>query len=189
MDKLYSMMLLAQSTNSGGRTSGALTKAASSRATHSVRRPSAKPARAAAGRPRVVVGRIHASWCGPCQALDPEWIKMAAILKSPENVRMGIAVKSIESAEAEAGIKAVNDAYLAASAEKLVLNSYPTIFTIDPKAGSVSYYTGARGAQELVEMARSAARAAGAPTAAGGGRRRRTRRLKSRGKRRRAAKK
>ena len=187
MNKLYSTMLPSLRTNLDGGKSGARAKAASSRAAASVRRPSEKPA--LAGRPRVVVGRIHASWCGPCQALDPEWIKMAAILKSPENVRMGIAVKSIESAEAEAGIKAVNDAYLAASAEKLVLNSYPTIFTIDVKAGRVAYYTGARGAQELVEMARSAAGAAGALATAGGGRKRRTRRLKSRGKRRRAAKK
>ena len=96
---------------------------------------------------------------------------MVAVLKSPENVRMGIVVESIESAGAEAGIKAINTTYLAASAEKLVLNSYPTIFTIDVQAGRVSYYAGSRSAKDLVAMARAAAIATGAKSTSGGSRR------------------
>ena len=149
--------------------SSAPPNAGGKRAVHTTRAAHRTPHRAAPRAPRVVVGRIHASWCGPCRELAPEWDKMEAALRP---AGLGIALESVESEGAEAGIAEINRKYLAKSDQKLALASYPTIFTIDVGAGRLAYHEGDRSAAGLVEMARAAARAAGAK---GGGRRRASR--------------
>jgi thiol-disulfide isomerase/thioredoxin len=91
----------------------------------------------------VVVGKIYATWCGHCKALNPEWIKLTRALKSHHDPGTKYVISAIEQKQQQIGIDHVNNTYLQNSGEKLALNGgYPTLFMI--RNGVLSYYEGNR---------------------------------------------
>jgi thiol-disulfide isomerase/thioredoxin len=94
----------------------------------------------------MVVGRIHATWCGHCKDLIPEWAKMKKQL-GPKKYKF----VSIEHSNEGPHLERLNKYLGIVEDEKKVkLNGgYPTIF----KAlnGQVEYYEGPRTADKLAE--------------------------------------
>jgi len=94
----------------------------------------------------MVVGRIHANWCGHCKDLIPEWAKMKKQL-GPKKYKF----VSIEQSNEGPHLERLNKYLGIVEEEKKVKmkEGYPTIF----KAlnGRVEYYEGPRMAEKLVE--------------------------------------
>jgi thiol-disulfide isomerase/thioredoxin len=83
----------------------------------------------------IVIGKISASWCGHCVALQPIWDK---VLKNPGNSFVNfLNIEKEKDAEAVEIIR-INSELLPNSEEKLESNGYPTIFKIDN--GILEYY-------------------------------------------------
>jgi thiol-disulfide isomerase/thioredoxin len=95
----------------------------------------------------MVVGRIHANWCGHCKDLIPEWAKMKKLFAGPKKYKF----VSIEQSNEGPHLERLNKYLGIVEDEKKVkLNGgYPTIF----KAlnGRVEYYEGPRTADKLAE--------------------------------------
>jgi thiol-disulfide isomerase/thioredoxin len=95
----------------------------------------------------MVVGRIHATWCGHCKDLIPEWAKMKKQLGGAKKYKF----VSIEHSNEGPHLERLNKYLGIVEDEKKVkLNGgYPTIF----KAlnGQVEYYEGPRTADKLAE--------------------------------------
>ncbi len=95
----------------------------------------------------MVVGRIHAHWCGHCKDLIPEWAKMKKLLGGAKKYKF----VSIEQTNEGPHLERLNKHLRIVEDEKKVkLNGgYPTIF----KAlnGRVEYYEGPRTADKLAE--------------------------------------
>lgn len=88
----------------------------------------------------IVVGKIYAEWCGHCQMLEPEWVKMKDNLK---NSNIKCEFYEIEETNEDNGTQDVNNKYLKNSNKKLALQGgYPTIFKIVD--GKLEYYNGER---------------------------------------------
>jgi len=119
----------------------------------------------------MVVGRIHANWCGHCKDLIPEWAKMKKQL-GPKKYKF----VSIEQSNEGPHLERLNKYLGIVEEEKKVKmkEGYPTIF----KAlnGRVEYYEGPRMAEKLVEWVGK-----GVP---GGTKKRRLRRTGSKSRRR-----
>jgi len=94
----------------------------------------------------MVVGRIHANWCGHCKDLIPEWAKMKKQL-GPKKYKF----VSIEQSNEGPHLERLKKYLGIVEEEKKVKmkEGYPTIF----KAlnGRVEYYEGPRMAEKLVE--------------------------------------
>ena len=94
----------------------------------------------------LIMGRIHANWCGHCKTLGPEWKKMQS--KIDEGVRKGKyhepEYKDFESDEISKGklndFNSENSKYL--NGDKIVFSGFPTIYKI--QNGKIDYYSGAR---------------------------------------------
>jgi hypothetical protein len=96
----------------------------------------------------MVVGRIHALWCGHCKNLEPEWAKMKKLLVGGAKKYKFV---SIEQTNEGPHLERLNKHLGIVEEEKKVkLNGgYPTIFkAID---GRVEYYEGPRTADKLAE--------------------------------------
>lgn len=99
----------------------------------------------------IMVGRIHALWCGHCKSLAPEWSKMK---KELSKQRGGYKFVSIEQSKEEPHLERLNK-YLKIEddAKKVQLQGgYPTIFKASN--GAVEYYNGPRMADDLVKWAK-----------------------------------
>ena len=98
----------------------------------------------------IMVGRIHAVWCGHCKALEPEWSKMK---KKLSKQRGGYKFVSIEQAKEEPHLERLNKHLgIEDDAKKVQLQGgYPTIFKASN--GAVEYYNGPRMADDLVKWA------------------------------------
>jgi thiol-disulfide isomerase/thioredoxin len=99
----------------------------------------------------VMVGRIHALWCGHCKSLVPEWSKMKKALSKQ---RGGYKFVSVEQSKEEPHLERLNK-YLKIDddAKKVqIQGGYPTIFKASN--GVVEYYNGPRMADNLVKWAR-----------------------------------
>lgn len=97
---------------------------------------------------KIIIGVVHANWCGQCTILMPEWIKMTSELKNVNT----IVVLSIEETDSQIEINKINNTYLKNSIEKLVVNGYPTIFKITNQ-GKLEYYNGNRTQKDLINWA------------------------------------
>lgn len=98
----------------------------------------------------IMIGRIHALWCGHCKSLAPEWSKMK---KKLSKQRGGYKFVSIEQSKEEPHLERLNK-YLKIEddAKKVQLQGgYPTIFKASN--GAVEYYNGPRMADDLVNWA------------------------------------
>ncbi len=99
----------------------------------------------------IMVGRIHALWCGHCKALVPEWSKMK---KELSKQRGGYKFVSVEQSKEEPHLERLNK-YLKIddNAKKVqIQGGYPTIFKASN--GVVEYYNGPRMAENLVQWAK-----------------------------------
>ena len=93
------------------------------------------------GKPVITVGLIHASWCGHCIALQPEWKQMKKGLRGSNCQFL-----EIEDSDKHKDRK-ISHVNSRLKGEKLVANGYPTIFKIS--GGNLQYYQGARSAPAL----------------------------------------
>lgn len=117
-----------------------------------------------------VVLLLHASWCGHCQHLMPEWEKMENEINSPEHMLHGkVNIVKIESEDMDSELPK----YKAMTSQKEIpMEGYPTIAMI--RGGTVQTYGGERSASNIANWI-----AVGGGQAQMGGKKRRT---KSRGK-------
>ena len=98
----------------------------------------------------MIVGRIHAKWCGHCKSLEPEWAKMK------KQFGKGKArFVSIEQTHEEPHLDRLNKHLGIVDDDKKVKlqGGYPTIFKAHND--KVEYYNGPRMAKEIAEWAKS----------------------------------
>lgn len=116
-----------------------------------------------------VVLLLHASWCGHCQRLMPEWEKMENEIHSPEHLLHGkVEIVKIESADMDSQLpkyKAMTQKH------DIPMEGYPTIAMI--RGGTVQTYGGERNASSISKWISGAG---GAGLAQMGGKKRRTKR-------------
>ena len=95
------------------------------------------------GKP-IIVGLIHANWCGHCQTLMPVWDQMVKLIKGNKIFH----IVKIESSDADKDARMAHiNSKLSASSPKLEANGFPTIFKV--KNGNLEYYNQER---EVVAM-------------------------------------
>jgi len=93
----------------------------------------------------IILGKVHATWCGYCQQLAPEWSKLKKILKNIQFV--DIEEKQINKKQ-QFETKHAKSLNLINGNPQLEVNGYPTIFKIHPNR-KIEYYTGPRTAQAI----------------------------------------
>jgi thiol-disulfide isomerase/thioredoxin len=92
---------------------------------------------------KILIGKVYAKWCGHCQTLEPEWLKMKKDLKSKMK-KMGYLIEFVEIEESQKN----NLAKFKKSYPDLKVSGYPTIFK--SSGGShLEYYQGERVAQKM----------------------------------------
>jgi thiol-disulfide isomerase/thioredoxin len=97
-----------------------------------------------------VVGKIYATWCGHCVALEPKWKKLTQQLRKNVPKKRNLVIAEIESENMDAGLAALNATHLPNSDKKVELNGgYPTIFKI--MDGKVTYYEGPREVKPMLK--------------------------------------
>jgi thiol-disulfide isomerase/thioredoxin len=98
----------------------------------------------------MIVGRIHAKWCGHCKNLEPEWAKLKKQIGKgkPRFV-------SIEQTNEEPHLDRLNKFLGIVDDDKKVKlqGGYPTIFKVHN--GKVEYYNGPRMAKDISEWVTS----------------------------------
>ena len=100
-------------------------------------------------KPTLVVGKLHANWCGHCVALRPEWAKMKKMLNNVRNT-FNVVFEEIEQAHEAHKVKRINNTHLSRSSNKLATQGgYPTLFKI--KDGKLEYYNGERYAAPMAK--------------------------------------
>ncbi len=101
----------------------------------------------------VVIGKIYATWCGHCVALESVWENVKTRMEPYVN-NGSIVFEEIEQSEENSKLPLINNSYLMDSNDKLaVQGGYPTIFCIRKK--SVEYYHGARDENGIYEWSMS----------------------------------
>lgn len=99
-----------------------------------------------------VVGKIYATWCGHCVALEPKWKKFARQLHKIVPKKHNLVIAEIESETMDAGLAALNATHLPNSEQKVALHGgYPTIFKIINK--NITYYEGPREVKPMLQWA------------------------------------
>lgn len=89
----------------------------------------------------VTIGLIHASWCGHCQMLLPEWKKMKASMRGANYNYLEI---EDSDPHKDRKIALVNSRL---KGDKLAVNGYPTIYKVHN--GKLEYYQGERTAHAM----------------------------------------
>ena len=92
---------------------------------------------------KMLIGKVYANWCGHCQSLKPEWLKMKKDLKSKMR-KMGYLIEFVEIEEQEQD----KLAEFKQRFPNLQINGYPTIFK-NGGSGELEYYQGERTANEM----------------------------------------
>jgi hypothetical protein len=108
---------------------------------------------------KILVGKIHADWCGHCVNLKPEWENMKRLLK----MNMGrdlkhVVVEFVDIGDTEENkkrgktvdkmIEEFNEQHMSDHEHKLELDGgYPTIFKLG--GGNLEYYKGDRNAKDM----------------------------------------
>lgn len=110
------------------------------------------------GPTKIVVGYIHADWCGHCTALKPVWAQMKKII--PMHL---VVYEDINSNHQDARIAKLNKTY---GVNMVTPQGYPYIFKIVD--GKIHEYSGERSAQKMADWFLGKAKHAGADTVASG---------------------
>ena len=106
----------------------------------------------AEAKPSFVIGKIYATWCGHCVALEPKWKKLVRQLHKIVPKKHNLVITDIESETMDAGLAALNATHLPNSDKKVELNGgYPTIFKITN--GNITYYEGPREVKPMLKWA------------------------------------
>jgi len=96
---------------------------------------------------KILIGKVYANWCGHCQTLKPEWLKMKKVLQSKMK-KMGYLIEFVEIEESQQK----NLAKFKKRYPNLNVSGFPTIFK--SSGGShLEYYQGERVAQKMGEWA------------------------------------
>lgn len=94
----------------------------------------------------VVYGKLYASWCGACQALEPAWKQVSETLTD-------IPEYSIEDAEMTEAKRA--DFKSKFNSDIQPADHFPIIYKLDVKGGQLRSYEGERTPEKIVEWVRS----------------------------------
>ena len=98
----------------------------------------------------LVIGKIHAKWCGHCVALVPEWNKMKGEIKKLLGNKYHLVFAEIEQSQEKHQLPKINNIHLANSSKKVELQGgYPTLFKI--RNGKLDYYGGERNAGSMTK--------------------------------------
>lgn len=101
-------------------------------------------------KPTLVIGKIHAKWCGHCVALVPEWNKMKSELKKLLGNKYQLVFAEIEQSQEKHKLPKINSTHLANSSKKVeIQGGYPTLFKI--QGGKLDYYGGERQAGSMTK--------------------------------------
>jgi thiol-disulfide isomerase/thioredoxin len=92
----------------------------------------------------VVVGKVYAEWCGHCQTLKPEWIKMKTHIHTKRGNKH-ISFAEIEEKEIETKLRKLEKDH----GVKIEANGYPTLFRIEN--GHIKYYNGERTSNQMMD--------------------------------------
>lgn len=83
----------------------------------------------------IIVGLIHANWCGHCQTLMPVWEEMVKTMKGNKSFH----IVKIESSDLNKDARMAHiNSKLSKDSRKLEANAFPTIFKV--KNGKLEYY-------------------------------------------------
>ena len=99
----------------------------------------------------MIVGRIHAKWCGHCKSLEPEWATMKKQFGKGK-----YRFVSIEQTNEESHLDRLNKHLGIVDDDKKVKlqGGYPTIFKA--QNGQVEYYNGPRMAKDIADWVKTA---------------------------------
>jgi thiol-disulfide isomerase/thioredoxin len=111
-------------------------------------------------KPKIIVCKIYANWCGHCQSLKPVWAELKNLMSTNKNVSM-IEIEESEMKDKMGKLRNI-------CKKDIDVNGFPTIVKICGKANP-EYYQGERSVDALREWIMSTTK---------GGKRNKTRRNK-----------
>ena len=98
-------------------------------------------------KPKIIIGKVYASWCSHCVELNKFWPNIiSSVKKSLPNKNM-IRFVSIEETGLDNKLNNFYKKYNITNSEKVKVNGYPTIFKI--KNGIITYFDGDRNEESL----------------------------------------
>jgi thiol-disulfide isomerase/thioredoxin len=99
------------------------------------------------GKPKKIIGKLFATWCGHCQQMEPEWKKMKDnVIKYSKNDE--IEFVEIESKNMKQGLANLNKTF---RTNIKLQGGYPTLFKIETGKNRAEYYNGGRTAAEMTK--------------------------------------
>ena len=97
-------------------------------------------------KPKIVIGLIHAEWCGHCKRLMPKWKMMKTQINN--NLQDQFIFSEIEAANETSEINNIIKTYLPNSKKIItVQGGYPTMFKIEN--GNLDYYKKGHDIQDM----------------------------------------
>ncbi len=100
----------------------------------------------------IIIGRIHAKWCGHCKTLDPKWKKMVGNIKNGVKngkYRKYPHIEDMESENISKGklkkFNSDNKEYFGGNDVKF--DGFPTLFKVE--GGKIDYYGGERETNDM----------------------------------------
>ena len=101
-------------------------------------------------KPTLVIGKIHAKWCGHCTALVPEWNKMRSEIIKRFKDKYRLIFEEVEQTQEKDKLHKINKKHLANSNNKVeVQGGYPTLFKIHN--GKLEYHNGERHSKPMTK--------------------------------------
>ena len=99
-------------------------------------------------KPKIVIGLIHAEWCGHCKRLMPKWKMMKTQINT--NLQDQFIFSEIEAANETSEINNIMKTYLPNSKKIItVQGGYPTMFKIEN--GNLDYYKKRHDIQDMTD--------------------------------------
>lgn len=98
-------------------------------------------------KPKIIIGKVYASWCGHCVELSKIWPEVIKSVKASMPTKNDVRFVSIEETGLDNKLKHFYKKYHISESEKVKVNGYPTIFKI--KDSKISYFEGERNTDSL----------------------------------------
>jgi thiol-disulfide isomerase/thioredoxin len=98
-----------------------------------------KPNKVRSNTDLIAYGKIYATWCGHCQAMESDW-------KTVESKLLPLKAYNIESAQKDALVSDFNTKY---NTNLELKGGFPTIFKLTKSSG-LSYYDGERNSHSML---------------------------------------